>query len=114
MRRKGDFGYASEYDCVMGNNSGVQVLNLIVNMKPSNIILIGYDMTRRGKATHYHGKPRAPFTRDIYTESFIPSMNSLQKGMKEENVRVNIVNANPESGIRCFDFGDYKDFLTTK
>lgn len=114
LRRKGDFGYAPEPDCVMGNNSGVQVLNLIVNMKPQTIVLIGYDMKKKGKQTHYHDKSRLPPSRDIYSELFIPSMNSLHKGMKEHKVKTLIINANIDSGIRCFEFGDYTDFLTTK
>lgn len=114
LRRKGDFGYAPEYDCVMGNNSGVQVLNLVVNMKPQAVVLIGYDMKKQGRQTHYHGKPRTPYGRDIYGELFIPSMNALHKGMVEHGNKVKIINANSDSGIRCFEFGEYTDFLTTK
>jgi len=114
LRRTGDFGYAPAPDCVMGNNSGVQVLNLIVNMKPQTIVLIGFDMKKRGRQTHYHNKPRLPYQRDIYSELFIPSMNSLHNGMKDHAVNTLIINTNPASGIRCFEFGDYTDFLTTK
>ena len=114
LRRKGDFGYTSEYDCVMGNNSGTQALNLVVNMKPQTVVLIGFDMKKRGRETHYHRKPRLPHQRDIYSELFIPSMNSLHIGMKGHGVKVKIINACPDSGIRCFEFGDYMDFLTTK
>ena len=119
LKREGDFGYSPEYDCVMGNNSGVQVLNLVVNMKPKQVVLIGYDMTFKRepdgrRKTHYHNKPRRPFARDVYSESFVPSMNALHKGMVEHGVKVPIINAFEGSGVRCFEFGDYKDFLTVK
>lgn len=114
LRRKGDFGYAPEVDCVMGNNSGVQMLNLVINMKPKRIVLIGFDMKRRGKQTHYHNKPRLPHNRDIYSELFVPSMNALHKGLSELRHPPQIINTDLGSGIRCFEFGDYTNFLTTK
>ena len=119
LRRHGDFGYAPEYDCVMGNNSGVQVLNLVVNMKPKQVVLVGYDMTFKRmpdgrRKTHYHNQLRRPFARDVYADLFVPSMNALHKGMVEHDVKVPIVNTFEGSGVRCFPFGDYKDFLTPK
>ncbi len=90
------------------------MLNLVVNMKPKNIILIGYDMKRKGRQTHYHNKPRLPHTRDIYKELFIPSMTALHKGMVENNTKTVIINANKDSGIVCFPFGDYTDYLANK
>jgi hypothetical protein len=114
LRRTGDFGYAPQVDCVMGNNSGVQVLNLIVNMKPQTIVLIGYDMKPRDRKTHYHNKFRLPTQGVIYDGLFIPSMNALHKGMQAHKTRPLIINANSDSAVRCFEFGDYTDFLTAK
>jgi len=111
LKRTGDYGYDPTPDCVMGNNSGVQVLNLVVNMKPENVILIGYDMKRVGNKSHYHEQER-PYVRDqIYNDVFTPSINSLAEGMKSVGNGVNVINANPTSAARCFPFGDYTDFL---
>ena len=111
LKRTGDGGYDRNPDCVMGNNAGVQAMNLIVNMKPENIILIGFDMKRDGKKSHYHDQPR-PYIRDtIYSTQFNPSINALAAGMKDRGSTVNIINANPESAVRCFPFGVYIDFL---
>lgn len=115
LKRTGDFGFDENIDCIMGNNSGVQVLNLVVNMKPKKVILIGFDMKKDGNSTHYHNKARLPANYDtIYTDLFIPSMNALAKGMKKSGCRVKIINANTDSGIRCFEFGEYTDYLSNK
>jgi hypothetical protein len=115
LKRTGEHGFNPTPDCLMGNNSGVQVLNLIVNMKPETIVLIGYDMRTVvvGKKTrsHYHDEERPPIGEHIYTDLFTPSMKALAKGMKELGSKVRIINANPESAVRCFEFGDYTTFL---
>jgi len=111
LRRTGDAGYDPNADCVMGNNGGVQVLNLVVNMRPSNVILIGYDMKKEGNRSHYHNEER-PFIKDqIYSDQFIPSIMALSREMKKSGCKVNIINANPNSAVRCFEFGEYTDFL---
>ena len=111
IRRTGDYGFDPNPDCLMGNNSGVQVLNLVVNMKPKNVILIGYDMKRVDGKSHYHDQER-PYVKDeIYSGQFVPSMDALAKGMKDTGTRVNVINATPDSALRCFNFGVYTDFL---
>jgi len=112
IRRTGEYGFDPTPDCLMGNNSGVQALNLVVNMKPDTVVLIGYDMNIVNGKTHYHDYERPPIGPHIYTDLFLPSMKALYEGMKKEESRVNIINANPNSAVRCFPFGDYKDSIT--
>ena len=111
LKRTGDSGFDPAPDCLMGNNSGVQVLNLVVNMKPKNVILIGYDMKRVGKKSHYHNQKRPYVGDNIYSGQFAPSLGALAKGMKASGSRVNVINANPDSAVKCFNFGVYTDFL---
>lgn len=108
LRRTGDFGYDPDVNNVMGNNSGTQALNLVVNMKPKRIILLGYDMNPTG---HFHDGKRPAIRPDIYTDLFIPSTRELAKGIKKMNVDVEIINANPYSGLNYFKFDDYKNYL---
>jgi hypothetical protein len=108
LARTGDFGYDKNYNCVMGNNSGTQALNLAVNMKPKTIVLLGYDMKTTG---HFHDGKRPVITQDIYRDLFIPSTNALADGIKAANVEIDIVNANPDSGLNCFRFDDYTNYL---
>lgn len=112
LRRTGDFGYAPEADCVMGNNSGTQVLNLCINMKPKTIVLLGFDMTHKDGKSHWHDMPRLPIQPRIYNNLFIPSTEALAKGASSAGSTVEIVNAYEKSALRCFKFGDYTDFLT--
>ena len=113
LKRTGDAGYDPNYDCVMGNNSGVQVLNLVANMKPSKVVLIGYDMRRANDgATHFHTQYRPPIGDYIYDDLFLPSITSFEKQRKNHGNTVPIINANPDSAVRCFPFGNYKDHIT--
>jgi hypothetical protein len=111
LKRTGEHGFDPNPDCLMGNNSGVQVLNLVVNMKPETVVLIGYDMRTVNRRSHYHDQERPYIKETIYTDLFTPSMKALAKGMKESGSKVRIINANPESAVRCFEFGDYTTFL---
>jgi len=115
LKRISDFGYAPDFDTVCGNNSGVQALNFVVNMSPSNVILLGYDM-RRGDTgrTHYHDEYRPHIPDDVYSTLFLPSINKFAKEYKESGKSVNIYNANPDSAVRCFNFCDYRDFIKEK
>lgn len=112
LKRTGDFGYAPEPDCVMGNNSGTQVLNLCINMKPKTIVLMGFDMKLKDNKSHYHDKWRPPIQPRIYNNLFVPSTDALAKGAASHGNRVRIVNSCHDSALRCFEFGNYKDFLT--
>ena len=114
LKRTGDFGYDPKPDCVMGNNSGTQAINLCVNMKPKTIILIGFDMKLTNNKSHWHDKFRLPIQPRVYNDLFIPSTEALAKGIREHGSGVEIVNANPESALRCFKFGEYTDYLENK
>jgi hypothetical protein len=113
LKRTSDNGYDPAPDHICGNNSGVQVLNLVVNMKPKRIVLIGFDMQRDTitRKTHYHNKSRLPIQDHIYNDLFVPSMDGLAKGIEREGSLVEIINANPNSALRCFKFGVYMDYL---
>lgn len=112
LQQTGDFGYDPDVNCLMGNNSGVHALNIVVNMKPKRVVLIGYDMRRVDRVSHYHKQRRPYVGDDIYSTKFVPSMEALAKGMKEHQCKVEIINATPDSAVRCFKFGDYTDFLS--
>jgi len=114
LKRTGDFGYDPKPDCVMGNNSGTQAINLCVNMKPNAIILIGFDMKLVNNKSHWHKKYRLPIQPKTYNDLFIPSTDALAKGIKLNNCKVEIINANADSALRCFKFGNYMDYLKDK
>lgn len=112
LRRTGDAGFDPVPDCVMGNNSGVQVLNLVVNMKPDVIVLIGYDMRKAddGKS-HFHDAERPYIAPTIYTDLFIPSISAFNKQRLQYGNTTKIINANPDSAVRFFTFDSYDNYL---
>jgi len=115
LKRTGEYGFDPSVDCIMGNNSGAQVLNLVVNMKPKRIVLIGYDMRKDGTRSHYHNQQRPYINEiDVYNNQFTPSVEALSKGMANEGSIVEIINDNENSAVRCFPFHRYTEFLTHK
>lgn len=107
LRRTGDYGFDPDVDSVRGNNSGAQVLNLIANLRPKNIILLGYDM----KVGHWHNRGKLPIKESIYSEQFVPSIASMAKEMEEKRPGISVINGSPISALGCFPFGEYRDFL---
>jgi hypothetical protein len=75
-----DFGLTTNPNQLVGNNSGAHVLNLCINMKAKNIILLGYDMkASETRETHYHGGHGYGHRPHIYPELFIPCLVSMAK-----------------------------------
>lgn len=106
LKRSGEYGFDPNVDSVMGNNGGVQCLNLVINMGAKRIYLIGYDMrdnpSKRGQ-THFHNNHNLVVRPDIYKRFFIPSMLALHKEVKRLNLGVEIINCSQTSAITCFE-----------
>jgi hypothetical protein len=100
LRRTGIFGLDDNRDNVHGNNSGAHALNLIANMKPKRILLLGFDMCHINKKSHWHDLQTLPVHRDIYTNSFIPCIESMAKPLADRNIEV--INCSIESRLLCF------------
>lgn len=110
--RTSEYGLDLEPDNVCGNNSGAHALNLAINMKAKNIVLLGYDMQIIERNTHWHKGHGYGLRPEIYPNNFIPSINSMAKKVKELGLNVNIINASTDSALTCFPFGSYKDYLS--
>lgn len=114
LKRTGDNGFDPNLDSVRGNNSGVQLLNLAINLQPKNIILMGYDMKKTNKKSHFHNFRRPHIKDSIYTDLFIPSINSLAQEFNQKSLNINIVNANTDSAVRCFRFDLFEKYINPK
>lgn len=102
----GDYGFDPNIDNVRGNNSGVQALNLAINMKPKRIFLIGFDMRSnplKPAETHFHDKHQLVVRPNTYANLFIPSMVSLATEIKKLNINTEIINCSPTSALACFE-----------
>ena len=101
LKRTGDFGIDPDCDHVRGNNSGAHVINLLANMKVSDIILLGFDGKILNGKTHWHKGYNLPMNNMIYSDMFTPSICSMATPLK--NLGINIINLSTESAIDCFN-----------
>ncbi len=86
-----------------GGNSGYSAMMLAVAMGCNPIILLGFDMGHDGGKTHWHNgypaKSCNPLTR-TWIQGFDQAAPLLA------NAGIQVINANPQSNIRCFPFGN--------
>lgn len=112
LAHTGDFGYDINPDNVRGNNGGTACLNLIINMRPKRIFLLGYDMKKTNGQTHWHnGHTGNPVTSGIYDNLFIPSINSLAEELKRYPNIPEIINFSMNSALSCFKKDDFKNYI---
>lgn len=90
-----------------GQNSGYGALNLAMVLGADPIYLLGYDCSKgpAGEKNYHDGYPSGgnPDALNIFKRAF-------EVGAALLNGRPRIVNLNPNSALRCFEFGD-KDSL---
>jgi hypothetical protein len=109
LNKTGDQGYDPNINNVRGNNSGGNAINFAINLNAQRILLLGFDMGFTAGKSHFHNHHDAPVSNMTYPEVFIPSIESLAKEIK--HLPVKIINCFRESKLKCFEFGDVKDFL---
>ena len=95
-----------------GTNAGFGALNLAVCLGANPIYLLGFDMEgKNGEQTWWHdGYPENQIER-VY-DKFILDFKEIAPKLKEKGVRV--INLNPESKLKCFDFGKFEDIKPIK
>lgn len=108
-KKVSNIGIAVNPDEVCGNNTGHQSLNIAIHKGYRSIVLLGFDMNHTATELHYHNEHQRETNRSQYTHSMIPDMELTVNAL--EMLGVSVFNANPESALRCFEFGDYRDFL---
>lgn len=93
-----------------GTNSGYGALQIAICLQANPIYLLGYDMqheiSEEGKeiANYHRAYPRQPPEKT--THSFIKGFNDLKEELDDQGHPARIINLNPDSGLRCFEFGD--------
>ena len=99
LKRTAEYGIDSNVNHVCGNNGGAQVLNLLLNMRVREIVLLGYDMKLISSKSHWHGGQGLPIRPSVYF-NFIASIESMVPFL--ERAKVNVVNTSPNSDLNCF------------
>jgi len=84
-----------------GNNSGAAAINLAIHLGAKRIILLGYDMGRHNKESHFHeGYPTKVTADNIYKNQFLPAFDAISKDIKGKGIQ--IFNACPTSKLGVF------------
>lgn len=88
-----------------GSNSGYGALGLAIALGANPIYLLGYDMTGGGdgRQAWFHAGYPAPQSDHAY-KNFINHFENTAAAISERGI--NVINLNPESALRCFEFGD--------
>ncbi len=85
-----------------GENSGYAALNLAVCLGADPIYLLGFDGKLAGDGrAHHHEEYPLPTTQGVL-DKFVKYFHDIAPELQDRGVRV--VNLNPDSAIRCFEF----------
>ena len=87
-----------------GDNSGHQGLNLAILLGSPYIVLVGFDMRHVSGKSHFFGDhPSDLFQRAEY-ESFVKKFKDAPEG-------VTIINATPDSALKCYEMLSLEDAI---
>ena len=106
------FSYSMNLGIRGGTNSGLGALSLAVCLRANPIYLLGFDMKgKNGKQAWWHeGYPESQHAR-IYNV-FINDFKLVAPELKKKGHQ--IINLNPESALKCFEFGKFDDIEPIK
>ena len=95
------------------NNSGYGAVNLAAALGANPIYLIGFDMKgdKQGKQTWWHDGYPVDYGENIY-KGYITEFGKFAPELKERGF--DVVNLNPKSGLKCFEFGDYNKVVRNR
>lgn len=90
------------------SNTGLAAICLASALGADPIYLLGFDMEgQNGKTAHHYGDYPEENTDKVYRENFLPGFELLGRDMIRAGRR--IVNLNPNSQLRLFEFGSIDD-----
>ena len=95
------------------NNSGYGAINLAAALGANPIYLLGFDMRgdKQGKQKWWHEGYPIDYGEDVYT-GYVRELGKFAPVLKEAGIQ--IVNLNPKSTLKCFEFGDYRNVVRNK
>lgn len=91
-----------------GNNSGYAALNLACCWQANPIYLLGFDMKHEGARTHWHNGHIITQLQSSL-DSYVNHFNRAARCIRRTGAKV--VNLNPDSALRCFEFGSIDEVL---
>lgn len=109
--KSGDNGFDERFEYVRGNNTGTNAINFLINCGVSSIGLVGMDMGMDGGKTHFHTKYSFPIKKEIYSNIFLPSIQSMACELDKLGKASRIYNCSKYSRITNFEYKQLKDLI---
>ena len=95
-----------------GHNAGFGALNLAICLGANPIYLLGFDMQgKNGQQAWWHSGYPDNQVDKVY-EGFIVDFKRIAEELKKNNIQV--INLNPDSRLKCFKFGEFKNIKPIK
>ena len=97
------------------HGTGPQLVNLALRYGCTRMLLVGWDMRHKGKR-HYFGdgeypEPLQHFTCNLGPDGELIGLIKEMETIKPEDYGIEIVNCTPNSAMKCFPFGELKDYF---
>jgi len=93
-------------------NTGLDALCLAVCLGANPIYLLGFDCEGKdGRTANFHSGYPDYNDESIYVNNFIPNFNDFAPAIKKIT---KVINLNPKSKLKCFEFGDFNDIKPLK
>jgi hypothetical protein len=111
LRRGVDHSLSLDRTEVNGMHAGHQILNIAFFLGAKRIVLLGYDFCF-GKAgeTQWHSDHQRETNTEMWAKRMLPNFKTTLPFL--EAAEVHVVNANPDSMLKDFEFiDDYRKFL---
>ena len=107
---KNNMGHSLKDGIRSGSNSGFGALGIAICLGANPIYLLGFDMEgKEGKQVNWHnGYPERQDAK-VY-KVFRNDFNNVAQELETKNIKV--INLNPKSELKCFEFGSIKDIDT--
>ena len=95
------------------NNSGYGAINLAAALGANPIYLLGFDMhgDKQGKQKWWHDGYPVDYGENVY-KRYIEEIGQFAPVLKDAGFKV--VNLNPKSALKCFEFGNYQEVAKQK
>lgn len=94
---------------VYGMNSGFQAINLALLFGANPLVLVGFNLgVPIGRPRHFFGRHPRPLQNSVAYSSFIPCFEAAAKALP---AGVRIINATPDSALRCFPMRELGEAL---
>jgi hypothetical protein len=97
LKTKAAYGISDEPDRLCSRHSGHAAINLAYLLGTVKIVLLGFDMKKKGSQGNYHAKYKTQTDDKVYAERFLPALRSIVEPLRDAGVEV--VNASRDTAI---------------